>query len=149
MIYKIRSLLTFVKRFCYYGYHGAKYTYDFDASGIHTLIHAHISRVNDFMHDPNSTHLLWNSNPQNRDMKLLREFTELSRRLSDKYDVGYNWNQVYNKYSNDRGRFIDRINDPEYRKESRIARKKDEMIKRGLEDRYYYLLRNKVQTWWD
>ena len=147
---KIRAAIRFIKRFCYYGYHGAKHTVDFDASSMDHLIYAHIKRVNDFMHDPTRTHLLWNSKPENRRMRLLREFTELSARRTDKYEVGYYFSQHCNKWSgNGRRDIFDRINDPQYRKESKIAMRKDNMKKRGEEDRYYYLLRHLVPTFWD
>lgn len=149
IVNKLSRLLTFVKRFCYYGYIGAKHTYDFDAAGIHTLIEAHISRVSDFMHDSNATHLLWNSNPKNKDMKRLRELKELSKRMVEsELSVGPNFKKVCDKYKEE-GNIFSRINNPEYKKEARLAIKKDSMIHKGLEDRYWYLLRYKTPHFWD
>ena len=147
----ISRIFTFVKRFLYYGYHGAKHTVDFNAHGIHDLIYAHIKRVKEFMYDPNLTHLEWNSNPNNKNMRLLRELEELSRRVSEDYSVGFYVNRVFDKHRSSEKRIsiLDRFNNPEFRKELNIARKKDTMIKKGLDDRYWYLLREKVPYFWD
>ncbi len=147
---RIRRLFTYIKRFYYYGKIGASETYDFNGSCIHTLIHAHISRVSDFMHDPKATHLVWNSNPQNKLMRQLREFTELSRRhVEGEYSVGHYTKIVFDKHRPKKVSLIGKLNDPRIRKEFRIAAKKDLMIKKGLEDRYYYLLRYVVPSFWD
>ena len=106
LYYSVLRSYHFIVRFLYYGKIGATKTYDFDSSGIDTLIHAHISRVNDFMHDPKQTHLVWNSDPQNRRMRLLREFTELSKR-KDEDKCGYYFSQIFEKYGDD---ILERIN---------------------------------------
>lgn len=148
--YKIRRLYTFVVRFCYYGYHGAKYTYDFDAESLHNLIYAHMVRVNKYMHDDDLTHLVWNSNRDNKDMKLLREFTELSRRLRFDTQVGHYLDELFSKKSPlELLELMGTRRSDEYMKKFAIARKKDALIKKGLEDRYWYLLRYKVPGFWD
>lgn len=147
LYYKMKRLYTFIVRFFYYGYHGAKYTADWDASCLHELIYAHMKRVNKFMHDDDLTHLMWNSNRDNKGMRLLREFTELSKRL--KYDtmVGDNLSKLFKEHPS---RIL--MNEPrpkEILKMFKIARKKDEMVRKGLEDRYWYLLRYKTPEFWD
>ena len=149
MISKITNFLTFVKRFLYYGYHGAKFTTDYDAEGVYHLIYAHIKRVSDFMHDPSMTHLEWNSNPNNKDMRLLREFEELSRRKSVDSITGYYTGLVFDEVREQGGYIFDMLQKQEYRKKFFTARKKDDMIREGLEDRYWYLLRHKVPNFWD
>jgi len=151
MISKITNFLTFVKRFLYYGYHGAKFTTDYDAEGIHDLIYAHIKRVSDFMHDPNLTHLEWNSDPNNKDMRRLKELLELADRKRKDYSVGFYVNKVFEEVrsSGKKISIFDRFNNPEFRKELNIARKKDRMVRKGIEDRYWYLLREKVPSFWD
>lgn len=148
LYYKIRQLYIFIVRFCYYGYHGAKHTADYDANCVHSLIQAHMVRVNRFMHSPKQTHLVWNSNSDNKDMRLLREFTELSKRFSAE-GVGYNMSKLFDKYQDSPRESLDRLNDPEFRKESKIASNKDQLVRKGLEDRYWYLLRYKVPGFWD
>jgi len=147
---KLRQYFLFIKRFFYYGYRGAKHTYDYDAvSGIDALTYAHISRVSDFMHDSKLTHLMWNSDVNNKDMRLLREFTELSRRRADGDSTGYYWSEHYRQITKDGSNYFDVFNEDSYKKLARIAMKKDAVIKKGLEDRYWYLLRYKVPGFWD
>ena len=145
---KIIELITFIKRFCYYGYHGARYTRDYDAQGIHHLIYAHIRRVKRFMHNPKLTHLQWNSDPQNRDMRLLREFEELSKRMSED-SVGHFLSEVCKEYGPWDGMSLKGMNDLGFKKKIRIAIKKDSMKKKGEIERYYYLLEHKVPHFWD
>jgi len=151
MISKLQQYIIAIKRFCYYGYHGSRYTYDFDASGIHDMIYAHISRVEAFMHNPKLTHLMWNSNPQNKNMRLLRELKELSRRIKDGYCVGRYTSEVFDSYRKENGSLMNLLQErpPRFSKELKIARKKDAMIRKGLEDRYWFLLRYKAPEFWD
>ena len=147
MLRKIKQIINYIKRFYYYGKIGASRTYDFDSAGIHTLINAHMERVSKFMHNPDLTYSLWNSDPSNKRMRQLREFVELSRRVSAD-EAGYFHTQVYEKWDRD-GSFTFMLNNPEYRKEALRAIKKDNRIRRQLEERYYYLLKNVVPNFWD
>lgn len=141
----IRRMLTFIKRFLYYGYHGAKYTSDYDAECLHSLIYAHMMRVNDFMHNPKLTHLLWNSDAQNKPMRQLREFVELSKRMHTNDLSGYFRTELRNSHEE----FVIGLENPEYRKKYLITLKKDAMIRKGLVDRYWHLLRYRVPHFWD
>lgn len=147
LYYKIRSLYIFIVRFFYYGYHGAKYTADWDANCLHELIYAHMKRVNKFMHDDDLTHLMWNSNRDNKGMRLLRELTELSERLRSDSLVGYNLGLLYNEFRPVLNFGQDRSDIDKKRFE--IARKKDRVVRKGLEDRYWYLLRYKAPEFSD
>lgn len=147
-MYRIRNFFLFIKRFCYYGYIGASKTYDFDAAGIHTLIHAHMVRVKKFMNS-DDTHLMWNDKPDTKGMKRLTEFTELSRIVAYDSHVGPNFNKVCDDYRRDGECFLDRLNDEDYKKDSRIAIKKDQLIYNHQQKRYYYMLEKYVPGFWD
>jgi len=137
-----------VEKFIYYGYYGTKCV-DFDALSIHTLIHAHMVRVNDHMRS-NHTHLDWNSNNNTGLMRKLAEFTELSRRMADnEFNDLYYFGKELDKI--DSGDWLDRINktSPEQRKKELTAHKKDDMIQKQHLDRYYYMLREFVPRFWD
>lgn len=145
----MRKLFTFIQRFCYYGYHGAKNTYDFEALGIHYLIHAHIKRVSEFMHNPSNTHLEWSVDKNCRGMRQLRELVELSKRIATD-DVGDNFNKLFEERVKTGQGLSFLLNGMDgFKKESLIAMRKDKMIKKGLEDRYWHLLRYKVPKFWD
>ena len=137
-----------IDKFIYYGYNGTKCV-DFDASSIHTLIYVHMKRVKKFMNSSN-THLMWSDDPNTKDMRKLAEFTELSRRMSEyELENHYFLGKVLRKYDAHGKSFFDRINDPEYKKEAKIAIKKDRMKNEQLTRRYYYLLEQKVPGFWD
>lgn len=151
----LRAFL-FVKRFIYYGYIGASKTYDFDASGIHNLIHAHMVRVKAFM-DSDKTHLVWNDSPDTGLMKKLAEFTELSRRMADNdLEDLYHFSKVLaeeRKLFDRKGVFT--VNYPSeqvrraWKTKRRVALKKDEMIWKQRKARYYYMLEKYVPGFWD
>ena len=149
MLRKIKQIINYIKRFYYYGKIGASRTYDFDSAGIHVLINAHMERVSKFMHNPDLTNSLWNSDPNNRRMRQLREFVELSRRVIGN-EAGYFHTQVYEKWDRDKDGLISfMINNEEYRKEALRAIKKDNRIRRQHEERYYYMLKNVVPNFSD
>jgi len=96
------------------------------------------------------THLVWNDDPNTKGMRKLAEFTELSRRMAEnEMQDNHYFGIVCDKYRSDTECFLDRINDPEYRKESRIAMKKDRMKVDQLTKRYYTLLQEEVSGFWD
>ena len=149
LYYSVLRLYHFGERFFYYGYHGAKYTFDFDASGSHNLIYAHMKRVKKFMNS-DKTHLLWNDKSDTKLMRVLAEFTELCKRMSDdEMATYYNYNKFKAKYPD--YNIIDILNekDESIKKEIRLAFKRDRAIAKQLTDRYYYLLENKMPAFWD
>jgi hypothetical protein len=151
LYYSILRLYHSVVRFFYYGYHGAKYTRDYDANGSHSLIYAHMKRVKKFMNS-DETHLLWNDKPDNKGMKLLAEFTELARRMGEN-DMSsyYNYHKFKAKYPDYDiiGRLSSENRDRSIEKEMRLAFKRDREISSQLTKRYYYLLENKMASFWD
>jgi len=142
------NLYHFIIRFIYYGYHGAKYTRAYDASGSHSLIYAHMKRVKKFMNS-DKTHLLWNDKPDNKPMRVMAEFTELAKRMSDnEMTTYYNYRKFKAKYPN--YNVLSSSNrDPKIQKEVKLAFKKDRAISKQLTDRYFYLLENKMASFWD
>ena len=150
-MYRIRNFFLFIKRFCYYGYIGASKTYDFEAHGIHTLIHAHMVRVKRFMNS-DKTHLLWNDKPDNKGMKKLAEFTELSKQMAeDEMRPNYYWLQIYNEQNANGLDYFDRINESTEADKKRcgLAFKKDNMISKQRLERYYYMLEKYTPGFWD
>jgi hypothetical protein len=148
LYYSVLRLYHFIERFFYYGYHGAKYTRAYDASGSHSLIYAHMKRVKKFMNS-DKTHLLWNDKPDNKGMRLLAEFTELARRMSEnEMTTHYNYRKFKDKYP-DYNILSSSNRDPSIQKEVRLAFKKDRAISKQLTDRYFYLLENKMASFWD
>lgn len=143
----IHRIYTFIKRFVYYGYHGAKYTRDYDANSVDALIYCHMKRVSDFMHSPNKTHLLWNDSPDTKGMKRLREFTELAKRRTEN---DFNDYYYYLKFTEEHPDYepLD-FNGNKYRKQMRLAFKKDRIIADGLEKRYWYMLQKYLPGFWD
>jgi hypothetical protein len=151
LYYSVLRLYHFVERFLYYGYHGAKYTRAYDASGSHSLIYAHMKRVKKFMNS-DKTHLLWNDKPDNKLMRQLAEFTELARRMSENEMKTYvNYHKFKAKYPdyNIISRLSSENRDPKIEKEIKLAFKKDRAISKQLTDRYFYLLENKMASFWD
>lgn len=151
LYYSVLRLYHFVERFLYYGYHGAKYTRAYDASGSHSLIYAHMKRVKKFMNS-DKTHLLWNDKPDNKLMKVMAEFTELARRMSENEMATYvNYHKFKAKYPdyNIISRLSSENRDPKIEKEMKLAFKKDRAISKQLTDRYFYLLENKMASFWD
>ena len=144
----MKRLINYIKRFCYYGYHGATHTRDYDANGIHSLINAHMKRVSKFMHNPKLTHLKWSENHDGTPMRQLREVTKLSEIIADD-DVGQHFSILHGEQLAEGFSFLDRMNDPEHSKKAHKAIKKDRMAKEGLEDRYWKLLRYKLPGFWD
>ena len=151
LYYSILRLYHSVVRFFYYGYYGAKYTRDFDANGSHSLIYAHMKRVKKFMNS-DETHLVWNDKPDNKGMRVMAEFTELARRMSENEMATYvNYHKFKSKYPD--YDLISRLGsedrDPSIEKEMSLAFKKDRAISKQLTDRYFYLLENKMASFWD
>lgn len=144
-----------IEKFIYYGKVGTS-CHDFDANSIHTLINAHIKRVERFMKSDNTT-LVWNSDENTRQMKLLREFSELCTRMCDSMDMqdDYFFGKVLESHERpklvqtENSKFYRRETTEAYRKASKIAIKKDDMRAKHLLDRYYYLLQHKVPGFWD
>ncbi len=136
-------------KFFYYGYHGSK-CYDFDAGCIHTMIYAHMKRVNKFMHSDN-THLMWNSDPDTKGMKRLREFTALSKSMSEnELHNYYFYGKFKEKYpSSDIFDMIGEERDTRKRRAMSLAFKKDRMVEAGKRERYWYMLGKYVEGFWD
>jgi hypothetical protein len=83
-------------------------------------------------------------------MKELAEFTELSKRMAENEMTSYTfYNQFREKYPD--YSVMQRMSkrDPAIDKEMSRAFKKDGIISKQLTSRYYYLLENKVQGFWD
>jgi len=148
LYYSVSQLYTFVIRFCYYGYHAAKYTRDYDANGVHVLINTHLKRVSKFMHNPKLTHLKWSEDLDGTPMRQLREVTKLSKIVADD-NVGHHFSDLHDEQILKGLSFLERLNDPEYKRKASIAIMKDRRARKGLEDRYWKLLRNKVPGFWD
>lgn len=145
--YKIIIFYEKLCRFFYYGYHGTK-TFEFCADSMDVLIAAHIKRVLKFM-ESDKTHLIWNDDRDTKGMRLLREFNELCQRKvqnGDRFNPYYFAGQVNKKHG--RSIILSRKTSI-HRKEFRRAMKKDHMIEKQLQDRYHYLLRKHVPTFWD
>jgi len=136
----MKNWIEFIVRFCYYGYYGAKYTRDYDADGIHSLIYAHIKRVRAFM-ESEDTHSVWNSSGDTRGMRQLREFEELSRR--------YHENELESYYFMVKCKNAKLSTDSNFREDMARAIEKDRKVSEGLKERYWYLLNNKVSGFWD
>tara|TARA_R110000851_G_scaffold29641_4_gene81438 strand:+ start:2085 stop:2381 length:297 start_codon:yes stop_codon:yes gene_type:complete len=93
------------------------------------------------------THLQWNDNNDTKGMKLLAEFTELSKRMSeDELRSSYYSSKVRAKYPNER--FINSTNET-YQRDMMRAYKKDQKTVDQLTKRYYYLLETKLYGFWD
>lgn len=147
MFLSIEKIYHFIKRFIYYGYHGAKHCEDYDSHGIHALIHAHICRLERFMSNPNNTHTMWTTKQNKGLFRKLKELKELSRRYrDDTYYVGYFTRKVLEKYR-DPTKFLSYPN--MNRKELRVAFKKDDRIRKAFEDRYFELLQKYAPMFWD
>jgi len=137
----------FITKFFYYGYIGASNCFDFDAHSIHILIYAHIKRVNKYMKS-SKTHLEWNNDENNKNMRRLAEFTELSRRMkSCEMKDFYFFTKVLDDYRSHE--FFNRIKDINYKKRAKVALKKDQMKTDQLTKRYYAMLEKYVPGFWD
>jgi hypothetical protein len=161
-IYKLSripgKIKLYIEKFFYYGKIGASQCYDFDAGSIDTLIHAHMVRVQKFMHS-DSTHLMWNSDKNYGSlMKKLDEFVELSRRASNnELDSIYNFSKVSDevrKIYGDKNLLLTREEyykgDYDYwSKKKRLAIKKDQKVTKAQKERYYYMLQHYVPRFWD
>lgn len=154
MIQKIKNLIQYLSRFYYYGKIGADKCFPYDSSCINELTYAHLKKVKEFMHSDN-THLMWNSSGTTNLMKKLNELTELSRRMCEPSDTKYS-SEVINRYKYLYGvKDFFTINFPNdnikkrYSSELRRAFKRDDLIKKQTEDRYYYLMKKYLQHFWD
>lgn len=155
-LYKLPSrLYSYIEKFIYYGKVGTR-CYDFDAGSVHALINAHIKRVEAFMHS-DDTHLVWNSDSTSKNMKRLREFSELCSRMErNEFNDYYYTNIEVEKY----GRLFDNLIEAEdgflVRERSskeaeafRKAYKKDSLRAEHLRKRYYYMFEKYVGGFWD
>jgi len=150
-MYRIKNFFLYIKRFFYYGRIGASRTRDYDANGIHELIHAHMVRVKRYMNS-RDTHLVWNDKPDTRGMRLLAEFTELSRRMAeDGMQTHYYWGIIYNESLESGECYFDKMNNrsEEESRRTKVAFKKDSMVTKCQLERYYYLLEKNVDGFWD
>jgi hypothetical protein len=98
------------------------------------------------------THLLWNDKPDNKLMRVMAEFTELARRMSEnEMATYYNYHKFKSKYPEYDliSRFSSEVRDSSIEKEMSLAFKKDSAISKQLTDRYFYLLENKMASFWD
>lgn len=137
-----------IEKFIYYGYYGSM-CWDFDANCINTLIYAHMKRVNKFMNS-NKTHLLWNNRIDTKGMRLLAEFTELSKRMSENELRSYTfYGKVREKFPEETKTLLFNSENKEFKRLMRIAFKKDRAICEQLTERYYYLLKKEVPGFWD
>lgn len=144
----IHRLYLFITKFFYYGYAGTKCV-DYDASCIHTLIYAHMKRVKKFMYS-DKTHLMWNNNVNNKDMRRLAEFVELSRRMSEhEMQAYYNMSKVREAFPKFDITELFEDKDTDYKKAVRSALKKDRINVAQLKKRYYTLLEERVPRFWD
>ena len=144
----MRRLILKIQKFFYYGRAGMK-CYDFDAGSISTLMLAHIKRVRKFM-DSDNTHLRWNSDRQGKGlMRKLYEFEEICTRIESRggFNNYYYFSEVRKRYPNI-GLFSNNST-PEYRKECRVAMKKDNAVAKQLEERYVYMIKHYVPMFWD
>jgi len=138
----------YITKFFYYGRIGANCV-DYDANCIHDLIYAHMKRVNNFMNS-GDTHLVWNNNPNTKGMRLLAEFTELSKRMSENELRSYAfYGKVKEKYPEEAKDFMFLTKNKELKKAMRVAFKKDRQVCEQLTERYYYLLKKEVPGFWD
>ncbi len=143
-IYRLYLRLT---KFFYYGYYGSKYCVDYDSGCIHSLIYAHMRRVEKFMLSDN-THLDWNSDPNSKDMRRLKEFVELSRRMFNSGDIIIHNNYYFNQYvkNNPQTKLFDFQGE---NKGLAKALEKDRIISKSQTERYWHLLNNKLEHFWD
>jgi len=138
-----------IEKFIYYGRVGSK-CWDFDANCIHDLIYAHMKRVHKFMNS-DKTHLTWNDNPNNKGMRKLAEFTELSKRMSENEMKTYvNYDRVKKRYpAKDVLDIFSRSEDSTYKRDISRAFAADQKIVDERLKRYYHLLEKDVRGFWD
>ena len=135
-----------IKRFIEYGKLSLR-TEDYDAHSLYTVMHFQADRLSKFMHS-NRTHTLWTDDHNSKQMRELRETVELLDRLK-KDEFTQHWDKVYYKH----GGTLDWSTPPEicedYYKKSHRAIKKDGKEKNERIDRLYYLLKKRIDYWWD
>ncbi len=151
----MKRFLNYIIKFFYYGYHGAKYCYDWDAHGVYALEYAHLKRVSKFLSDPDKTHLICNGDPDSKHLRKLRELVELSKFMSDGGDFMDNTYKVSENYKwqdymvPNKAKTLYRFDPPEtYKKEMKIARKLDKGVTECRRERYQKLRKN-LGVWWD
>lgn len=151
----MRRFLNYIIKFFYYGYHGAKHCYDFDAHGVYALEYAHLKRVAKFLSDPDKTYALYNGDPDSKHLRKLRELVELSKFMAEGGDFIDNTSKVLEKYTwsdymiPNENKTLYRFKPPEsYKKEMEIARKLDGGVTECRRERYHKL-RKHLGKWWD
>ena len=151
----MKRILTYLTKFFYYGYHGAKNCYDFDAWGVYALEHAHLKRVYKFLSDPDKTFAVNNGDPNSKSMRRLREYLELCNFMAEGGEYFENTIKVMERYQwsgymfPNKDKTLYTFEPPKsYRKEMKIAREFDAGITNQRRERYEYL-RRRLGQWWD
>jgi len=137
-------------------------SYDFDAHTIYDMLYLKLDRLYDLFE--NHSHLMWNSDTQNKDMRRLCEARGLAKKLSkcDCYmrhymkvrntyryeDQGDNsaWYTELVGYRYDNNKTISK---EYFRRLSKSAMKLDSAEMKTDKDRLFKLLSDKIDQWWD
>jgi hypothetical protein len=165
-ISKYNQYCEMLNRMFYWGWY-MRWSYDFDAQTMYEMLYRKLDRVYCCMRD--HSHLMWNSNEDNRLMRELREARELAYRMwHDEYDMKafYEMEEKFGKletwsepaeYSEKFGQLYrwrslwggsqekDEAARPIYARRNEHWRKVKEFHKKRL----FHLLDKNIEAWWD
>ena len=132
--------------------------YDFDAHTLYDIMYYKLDRIYNTM--VNHSHLVWNSDINNKDMRRLSEARNLAKRLME-CDYHTNTDKFYSMYKNpSKGTLDVLMNDmnPKAKilKDQKLynymfvkSYKKDEKLKQIHKKRLFFLLDRHIEGWWD
>lgn len=153
----LNSIIESIKRFFYWGWK-LRHSYDFDAHSIYPMLQLKLERVYNEM--LNNSHLVWNSDPNNKQMRKLKEAGLLAERLSsDRYELkaftdteekfGYSrtWKKLDNGMLSYKSKWVknDKLGGLYFK--SRITYYSN--LRKAELKRFHHLLERYTSNWWD
>lgn len=121
--------------------------HDYDFGYLMQMIHLKLKKMEkEMLHKGNA---VWQHDPKCRTYKSLKEAIELSKRLSEgEFHFHHHTDAVLEKHNPMSLGWRFKI-DPQFRRELRIATKKDKEIYDCQKNRFWYIMNRYGEGWWD